>query len=322
MKILSAPTSPGNTSALRRFAMAMVLAGLALGASLAGVRPAAAQVVVVVNGLPITNLDVQQREKLERLSGGKAVSHDAALKALIDDKLKITIAKRYGLDLSEAEVQQSFNQIAARTRQSPKQFSQALSRAGISPNALKDRIRAEVLWNQLVRGKFSSSLNVSDGELAGMMRDNNAKEQDETGYIYTLRPIMVVVPQGSTPAIVDAKRREAEAIRSRFQDCTRGLAMARGLRDVAVREPVRRSSADLPEQLRNLLAKLEIGQVTTPEPTPQGLEMFALCDKKATKTETPEKRQLKEKMFSERFDKEAKKFLEETRRSAIIEYRR
>ncbi|MGN6460016.1 MAG: SurA N-terminal domain-containing protein [Pseudolabrys sp.] len=302
--------------------MVAAIAGAAFGANLMSARPAAAQVVVMVNGLPITSLDIQQRERLERISGGKAVSRDQALKALIDDKLKITIAKRYGLDLSEAEVQQSFNQIAGRTRQSPEQFTQALNRAGVSANTLKDRIRADVLWNQLIRGKFSSSLNVSDGELAGMMRDNNAKEQDETGYIYTLRPIMVVVPQGSSPAVVDSKRREAEAIRARFQDCTRGVAMARGLRDVAVREPVRRSSADLPEQLRNILAKLEVGQVSTPDATPQGLEMFALCEKKSTKTETAEKRQLKEKMFNERFDKEAKKFLEETRRSAIIEYRR
>ena len=100
------------------------------------------------------------------------------------------------------------------------------------------------------------------------------------------------------------------------------LLFGAGQGDVAVREPVRRSSADLPEQLRNILAKLEVGQVSTPDATPQGLEMFALCEKKATKTETAEKRQLKEKVFSERFDKEAKKFLEETRRSAIIEYRR
>lgn len=322
MNTLSTPPHPLNSRVLRRFAMAAAIVGVAFGANLMSTRPAAAQVVVMVNGLPITTLDVEQRARLERLSGGKAVSNDQALKALIDDKLKITIAKRYGLDLSEAEVQQSFNQIAGRTRQSPEQFSQSLSRAGVSPNALKDRIRADVLWNQLIRGKFSSSLNVSDGELAGMMRDNNAKEQDETGYIYTLRPIMVVIPQGSSPAVIDGKRREAEAIRARFQDCTRGVAMARGLRDVAVREPVRRSSADLPEQLRNILAKLEVGQVSTPDATPQGLEMFALCEKKATKTETAEKRQLKEKMFSERFDKEAKKFLEETRRSAIIEYRR
>lgn len=320
--MLSAPTCPGKTGALRRLAMVAAIAAATLGAGLMSVRPAAAQVVVVVNGLPITNLDIAQREKLERLSGSKAVSHDQVLKTLIDDKLKISIAKRYGLDLSEAEVQQSFNQIAGRTRQSPEQFSQALSRAGISPNTLKDRIRADVLWNQLIRGKFSSSLNVSDGDLASMMRNNNAKAEDETGYIYTLRPIMVVIPQGSSATVIDGKRREAEAIRSRFQDCTRGVAMARGLRDVAVREPVRRSSAELPEQLRNILAKLEVGQVSSPDTTPQGLEMFALCEKKATKTETAEKRQLKEKVFSERFDKEAKKFLEETRRSAIIEYRR
>jgi peptidyl-prolyl cis-trans isomerase SurA len=77
----------------------------------------------------------------------------------------------------------------------------------------------------------------------------------------------------------------------------------------------------VPPQLQEILAKLEIGKLTTPDVTPQGFQMFALCDKKETRSETAEKRELKERLFNERFEKEAKKFLEETRRTSIIEYR-
>jgi len=306
-----------------RLRRAVLVAALLLGlAAVAAPRPAAAQVVAIVNGLPITSLDIEQRERLERLSAQKPITRDQALKLLIDDKLKITVAKRYGLDPSDAEIDASFAQIAQRTRQTPEQFTQTLARAGISANALKSRIRADMVWQQLIRGKFGASLQVSEGELANAMAtDDKDKGKDEVGYYYTLRPIVVIVPRGSSDVTIDSKRREAEAIRSRFQDCTTGLAMARGLRDVAVRDPVRRSSADLSPQLREILSKLEVGRVTAPEPTPQGLEMFALCEKRPTKTESPEKRALKEKLYTQRFEREAKKFLEETRRSAIIEYR-
>ena len=81
-----------------------------------------------------------------------------------------------------------------------------------------------------------------------------------------------------------------------------------------------RSSADLNEQLRELLGSMPIGRLTTPEPTAQGLQMFALCNKKASKTESPVQRQVKEDIFRRRFDREAKRYLEELRKSAMIEY--
>jgi peptidyl-prolyl cis-trans isomerase SurA len=310
-------TRQATTNGSKRYIGWLMAAALLAGVAVGMPRPATAQVVAIVNGLPITALDIQQRERLERLSQ-KSISRDQALKLLIDDKLKISVAQRYGVEMSEAEVNSSFNDIAKRMRQSPEQFSDSLSRSGVSAGALKSRIRADTVWQQLIRGKFGSSLQVSDGEVANVLRSD---DKDEIGYIYTLRPVIVVVPRGSSGAVVDAKRREAESIRSRFQSCDEGLAMARRLRDVAVRNTVRRNSAELPAPLRELLGKLEIGRLTTPEMTPQGFEMFALCDKKTTKTETAEKRQLKEKLFTQRFEREAKKFLEETRRSAIIEYR-
>jgi peptidyl-prolyl cis-trans isomerase SurA len=120
---------------------------------------------------------------------------------------------------------------------------------------------------------------------------------------------------------MDGKRREAENLRGRFVSCKSGLALARALRDVAVREPITKSSADLPEQLRVLLGKLEVGHLSTPDVTAQGLQMFALCNKKESTAESPLKREMRDQIYSKRFEAEAKKFLEEIRKTAMIEYK-
>jgi peptidyl-prolyl cis-trans isomerase SurA len=97
--------------------------------------------------------------------------------------------------------------------------------------------------------------------------------------------------------------------------------MARGLRDVAVRDPVTRNSSDLSPQLRDMLGSIELGHLTAPEVTAQGLQMFAVCGKKESTTESPLKRETREQIFTKRFESESKKFLEEIRKQAMIEYK-
>lgn len=97
--------------------------------------------------------------------------------------------------------------------------------------------------------------------------------------------------------------------------------MARALRDVAVREPITRSSADLSPQLRELLGNMQVGHLTAPEATQQGLQMFAVCSKKETTSESPLRREVREQIFTKRFESESKKYLDEIRKSAMIEYK-
>ncbi|HZL30112.1 MAG TPA: SurA N-terminal domain-containing protein [Pseudolabrys sp.] len=281
---------------------------------------ARAQVVAVANGSPITELDIQQRTKLMASGSQKAPTRQEVIKELIDDRLKIAKGKIYGLDMGTAEVDTAFANMAARQHITAAQFSQALDRAGISANAVKARIRAEMTWTQLVRGRFGSSLQVADADIASAMRSRNEAE-NTVGYIYVLYPVIIVIPNGSSNAVMEEKRGEAENLRNRFVSCKSGLAMARAQRDVAVREPITKSSADLPEALRELLAKLEIGRLSTPDVTSQGLQMFALCGKKESAQESPLKHELREKIFSNRFETESKKFLDEIRKSAMIEYK-
>jgi peptidyl-prolyl cis-trans isomerase SurA len=279
-----------------------------------------AQIVVIANGSPITEFDIQQRTRLLASSSQKAPSRKDVINELIDDRIKITRAKDYGLTVSDAEVDAGFQTMAARQHITPEQFTQVLERSSITPGAIKDRIRAEMTWSQLVRGKFSSSIFVGEGEAANAMKKADGAVTS-VAYLYTLYPITIVVPKGAAEGTLALKRAEAENLRNRFQDCKQGLALARRLRDVAVREPVNRSSTDLPEQLQEMLGKMVVGRLTPPEVTAQGLQMFAVCEKAQTKADSPKLREMRDKIYTQRYETESKKFLEELRKQAMIVYK-
>jgi len=297
------------------------VASTAFAAAVAIPAAAFAQVVVIANGSPITAYDIEQRTKLITTSTHKTPTRQEVLQDLIDDRLKITKAKSYGFEVPETEVDQAFANMAKNQQLTPQQFTQVIERAGISPTTIKARVRAELTWSQLVRGRYSASLEIGESEISKALSERKDGQGDVAGYIYTLYPVMILVPPGSSAAVMEAKRREAENLRGRFVSCNEGLAFSRALRDVAVREPISRSSADLTPQLREVLGSIQVGHLTTPESTAQGLQMFALCDKKESKTDSPLKREVRQELYSKRFDIESKRFLDEIRKSAMIEYK-
>jgi len=281
---------------------------------------ASAQVVVVANGSPITELDIKQRQRLIAGSTHKHVTRQEVINELIDDRLKIAKAKTYGLVIDQKQVDAAFATMARRQGVSPQQFEKFLNRSGVTPYAVKQRLRAQMTWNEMIRGKFAASLNVTDADVERALRARH-EGATQVGYAYTLYPVTVVVPQGSSQAVMAEKRREAENLRSRFTSCAQGLPLARGLGNVAVREPITRYSASLPKPFRDLLDKMPVGHLTTPDVTAQGLQMFALCGKKQTTQDSPEKAKMRQEIYQKRFEAASRNFLDELRRSAWIEYK-
>jgi peptidyl-prolyl cis-trans isomerase SurA len=285
-------------------------------------RAQAQHVVAVVNGIPITSYDVDQRTRLIQLSGTKPPGRKEVLEELIDEKVKLLEAKRFGLEASDADVNRHYATMASRMGMNSEQLTQVLNRRGVNPSTLRSRLRSEVVWGELVRGRYQASLQVGEGDVQHMLRQSTEDDdKGAVGHVYTLRPILFIVPQGSPSSLFDVRRREAEAFRGRVSDCKQAVALAREMRDVAVRDTIIRNSAGLPEQMRKMLNSLEIGKLTVPEPTKQGIEVFALCGKETTRTDTPRKHETRQKIFAERYEAQSKQYLERIRRAAMIEYK-
>jgi peptidyl-prolyl cis-trans isomerase SurA len=131
-----------------------------------------------------------------------------------------------------------------------------------------------------------------------------------------------VVPRGSPQSAFETRRKEAEAFRGQFKNCELGIPYARSLAYVAVRPPVTKSSSELPPALREILEKTELGGVTAPEVTTQGVEVHALCGKRQSDIDNaPAKREAREEVFKERFESHSARFLKELRSQAMIEFR-
>ena len=210
----------------------------------------AQQVLVMVNGEPITAIDVDQRTKFTVLSTQKTPSREAVLNELIDEKLKIKEAKRWGVDIPNSEVELDLflhGRPHATERRTIDPKSREVRRF---PNTLKARIKADLAWQQLVRGRYRETLQLSDKDVVSELETIKTDEGDTTSYDYVMRPILLLVPPGSGEAAFESRRKEAEALRARFKTCEEGLGFARGVRDVAIRERVIKSSGDLTPELR------------------------------------------------------------------------
>jgi peptidyl-prolyl cis-trans isomerase SurA len=282
--------------------------------------PAAAQQVVArVNGEPITAMDLQQRTKLHLISGNKTANRKEMLDELIDEQLKLQIARRYRIDIADSEVDQVVANMALRMRASASQFAHALGTAGVSVNALKRKLRADLAWQNIVRGKFQASLQLRDKDIVAAVESRGKGGKDAVTYDYLLRPILLVVPRGAPVNTIEGRRREAEGLRTRFQNCDDGLRLARGLKDVAVREPIRRSSGDFTGKLREVIDSIQVGHLTPPDLTPSGIEVFAVCEKNVGKGSSGAERDVREELYGERFQAQGKEYLQQLRRSAAIE---
>ncbi len=287
-------------------------------------RPAAAQgVVVVVNGEPVTAYDIDQRSKFHQMVSRKSPGRQDVIDELINEKIKVQTGRRYKLEITDKDVDASFAEMGKRMNLSGDQLAQLLEKNGVDPGTLKSRIRADMVWQQLVRGKFQSSFQFREKDILAAIEKKDDKGDEvaakTVAYDYILRPILFVLPKGASQAAIAARQRDAEAMRSRIQDCEQGLRFARALPDVLVLDPVARNSADLPPALQEVLERTGVGRLTSPETTANGIQVFAICEKRETKVDTPAMRKTRSEMFSKQFEAKSKRYLSELRRQALIE---
>jgi peptidyl-prolyl cis-trans isomerase SurA len=285
-----------------------------------GVEPSCAQsVAVMVNGEPITNFDIEQRTKLNTISTHKTPTRQQVIDELIDEKVKLREGKKYGVDPGVSDVDASFASMSSRMRTTPEQLAKSLEGQGVRPETLKARMKAEMVWTSLVRGRFKDSLLVAEKDVQSAVQGDDKQAAD--AFEYQMRPIVLIVPRGADQSLIESRRKEAEALRNRVQTCQEADEIFKSMQNSAIRATITKTSADIPPVLREVLDKTPIGHLTAPEVTKQGVEMVALCGRKPTIADTPKKREIREKIYAEKYEAKSKAYLREVRKAAMIEYR-
>jgi peptidyl-prolyl cis-trans isomerase SurA len=308
-------------TAMLSLRLALLLAPIVLAAT-GFAAPARAQTIaVMVNGEPITSMDIEQRSKLHFMTTRKQPNRQDVINELIDEKVKIKEAKRYGVDPTSSDIDQSFASMAQRMRLSPDQLTQVLEKQGVRAETLRSRIKADMVWGSLVRGRYKESLQVGEKDVAAAVREKGDEKLEIEASEYKMQPVVLIVPRGSPPEAYEQRKKEADALRERVTSCAEANNYFKSMQNAAIRDIVTRTSADLPDVLRDMLEKTPVGRLTPPERTKQGIEMVALCARNKTTVDTPKKKEIRDKMFLEKYEAKSKSYLQDLRKSAMIEYR-
>lgn len=287
---------------------------LALGFVLMAFAVQAQTVRVTVNGVPITDQQIAERAQLLRIEGQGGNRTQAATEQLIEDQVKLAEAQRIGVSVSDQQVESAFANIASNMRSSSANLTNLLTQNGVNPQALKDRLRAALAWQQVVQQVLRGRIQLSELDL-----EMQAAQQVTAAmnFDYILKEVLFVIPQGSG---ISASRRTAEAnqYRNRFAGCDAAVDLAIQFTDAAVRDVGRRHATQLPEALARELAGLTVGQISSPRVVDGGVSMMAICEKAEARDLTFLTEQLRQEEGSGALQTEAEAYLQRLMAAANI----
>jgi peptidyl-prolyl cis-trans isomerase SurA len=95
-----------------------------------------------------------------------------------------------------------------------------------------------------------------------------------------LQQVIFVIPQRDWKTIFARRKREAEAMRAKFNGCKNTRASMKGLIDVTVRDLGQVLAPELPTDWAEDVKKTKVGGVTPLHITKRGLEYIAICSGK------------------------------------------
>jgi peptidyl-prolyl cis-trans isomerase SurA len=307
-----------------RLLVTSCVAACALGIVLPGsVKPAQAQTVaVMVNGEPITDLDIEQRMKLDFISTHKQSTRQEVVDELINEHVKIKEAKKFGVDPSSSDIDEAYGQMSQRMRITPDQLSASLEKQGVRPETLKAKVKSDMVWGSLVRGRYKEKLQVGEKDVNDAVKAEGGDDaQQADAFEYRMQPVVLIVPKGSPQTTIELRQKDAETLRGRIETCDQANQYFKSMPNAAIRDTVTRTSADIPATLRKILDDTPIGHLTPPEVTKQGVEMVALCGRKPTTIDTPKRKEMRDKMYQKKYEATSNAYLAEIRKAAMVEYR-
>ncbi|MFT0771579.1 peptidylprolyl isomerase [Psychrobacter aquimaris] len=305
-------------------AVLLSMAGLTLtlSANAATVKPAAAQastsvaqssvdrltpanstdgIIALVNENAILKselVDAIEQTQARAKAAGEPIANSAQLQsevlnALILRELQLSMVKRAGLSADEAEINQRLSQIAqAEGLNSIAALQQRLDAAQPGSYAnLRAKLIEEASIQALQQRQITRRVRISEQDIDAFLASPEAKRLNQSEY----QTIHVRVPYIDDYSRLSAAQREealkvAQALRTRLLEPNVNVAEAVAASQGSYPIPLQggdmgfHKAASLPTELSSKITKLDVGTVSEPLLTPEGIDIIKLADKKASDT--------------------------------------
>ncbi|MFH2015113.1 MAG: peptidylprolyl isomerase [Pseudomonadota bacterium] len=296
--------------------VAAILAILGVAAVLPGAPAMASEIKYIVNNTAVTSYDIQRRAALNKLFRQKGGAEKAA-QDMVEQALKSEEMARRNIRISKQTVDESYNRFAISNKLKPAQLDQILSQAGIGREHMKEFIRIQMGWSQLLGSRYRSTGMMTEQQMVRKVFELGGKKPSATEYL--LQKVTFVVPQKERGAILGKRKREAEAMRQRFNSCETTRQFAKGLIDVNVQDIPRILEPELPPDWEKQIKAAKPGTATPVRETPAGVEFIGICSSREVSDDRAAQMMLQaDGKMDEKAEELSKKYVEELRKVARI----
>ena len=303
------------------FSASLALLVATAGISLTGMsQPAfASEIKYVVNNVAITSGDIKNRAAFLRLQKRKGDAADE----MIEQTLRLAEARRLGIRISDQQVNDAYARFASNNKMQLAQLDGVMDKSGVTKQHFKEFIRAQMAWNQALSMRYRSEqggTGMSEQDAVRKMLQKGGNKPSATEYL--LQQIIFVVPAAERGALMGKRKREAEAMRARFNGCNTTREFAKGLIDVTVRDLGRVLAPQLPADWADQIKATKAGGATNVRETDRGIEFIGICSAREVSDDKTAQLMLQNEGLDGKKDDAAdalsKKYVSELKAKAVI----
>jgi len=176
------------------------------------------RVAVIVNSGVVLESEVQyllndikqkSKDNNQDLPSDKALRIQVTDK-LINDSLLTQIGERMGIQISDAQLEQTINNMAKESQMTLPQLRQAVINTGTSYEKYRENVRTELITGEVSRSNVRRRIFVSPQEIANLL--NAMKEQSNNDIEYNLGHILITFPTNAKQADFDNAKKRADKV--------------------------------------------------------------------------------------------------------------
>lgn len=273
----------------------LLLAMVVMATGLA--RPGGAQdsirIVAVVNEDVISVLDLGTRIRMVISSSGLTDTPETrqrvsaqVLDTLIDEALQRQEAKRLGITVPQADIDNAFADIARGNNLTAEEFRRVLNESGVPPSTLVNKLEADIAWATLIRQTVVPQITVSESEIQSELERLRSQPEDVEVLLSEIflpvdRPEEAGAVLRSAQSIVGQVRGGAD-----FGAVARQVSRATTAQNGGDLDWI--SIGQLQPEVRQPISGLRVGEISDPVRTKIGFYVFRIRDSRQRAAESSE----------------------------------
>ncbi len=213
------------------------------------------------------------------------VLREQVLDQLILERLQMEMGRRYGIEVSEQQLEQTIQRILRNNQLTEAELRADLESQGQTLEGFRAQIRRELWVNQIQQAVVNSRIEVNEQDIESFLASTDGKFA--TSPNYRLGHILLSVPGDASESEVDEVREKAESIREQLVEGAdfEQMAITHSNDSNALQggELGWRKLEQLPELFADVVANLEEGDVSEPVRSGAGFHILKVHE---TRSET------------------------------------